>query len=98
MDKTVKSLLQQIDEAARVFKRRGQEIKRAFVCAGGPRKGKTVSKLTACFKRRKPLKTRLKLRRAARRTKAQRAVKTKLGLRKATHFKLVRLNKAIRKR
>lgn len=98
MNNSRKTLLQQIDEATRVFKRRGQEIKRAFVCAGGPRKGKVVSKLTACFKRRKPLKTRLKLRRAARRTKAQRIVKTKLGLRKAAHFKLLRLNKAIRKR
>jgi ribosomal protein L30/L7E len=98
MNKPVISLLQQIDEAVRAFRRRGHEIKRVFVCAGGPRKGKTVSKLTACFKRRKPLKTRLKLRRAARRTKAQRTVKTKLGLRKAAHFKLVRLNKAIRKR
>lgn len=85
-------------EIVRAFVRRGKTIKKLYRCTAGPRKGRAVSDPAKCFAPRKPAKLRSKLRASAIRTAALRKVKSKIGRRKAIHFKLVRLNKTLKPR
>ncbi len=82
----------------RIFVKRGNKIKKVFKCPAGFRKGKSVSSLSVCFAPREKASTRMKHAIAARKKAAARAQKTKVANRKAIHFRLKRLNQALRGR
>lgn len=86
------------EASSRVFVKRAGKLKKFFKCPSGFRKGKAVSTLSACFAPREKASTRQKHAAAARRKTAMRTQKSKVANRKAIHFKLKRLNKALRGR
>jgi hypothetical protein len=87
-----------LELANRIFVKRGNKIKKVFKCPAGFRKGKAVSSLATCFAPRQKASTRIKHSIAARKKSAARVNKTKISNRKAIHFRLKRLNKALRGR
>lgn len=82
----------------RVFVRRAGKIKKFFKCPVGFRKGKAVSSLSACFAPRQKASTRAKHSIAAKKKSASRAQKSKIANKKAIHFRLKRMNQALRGR
>ena len=81
-----------VQEAKRIFVRKGNKIKRAFRCTAGRRKGKAVQNLSTCFKKKNIALSR-KLKIAAKKVKFKRIRKAAIGRKKAIHFILTRLNK-----
>lgn len=79
------------DPSRRIFVRKANAIKRAIRCGSGKRKGKAVTNLRSCFKR-KNIKLSRKARQIAIKTKLRRKIKTKISLRRPIHARLVRLN------
>ena len=76
----------------RAYKRVGSRIKRGFRVTSGPRKGEIVTNRATAYKPLKPAKTRMKLSRAAVKTKFIRAMKSKVTRKKATSLRLRRMN------
>ena len=82
----------------RVYKRFGKTLKKVYRCPSGFRKGKVVSSLDTCFAPRKRASTRIKLAIAAKKRSAVRTQKTRIANKKSIHFRLKRLNNALRGR
>lgn len=87
-----------LKEIERVYTRRGNKIKRVFRCPSGFRKGRKVANISTCFAKRKSPMLRNKMRISNKRTKVKRLLKTRIANKKAIHFRLIRLNKALRSR
>lgn len=87
-----------LQELERRWKRKGNKLVKAFRCPFGFRKGRTVSNMKTCIAKKKPAKMRNKLRVSNIRNKAKRVQKTRIANKKAIHFRLIRLNKALRRR
>ncbi len=82
----------------RIYARRSGKLKKVYRCPSGFRKGRAVSDPGVCFAPRKRASTRMKLSISARKKSKIRAMKTRITNRKATHFRLKRLNNMLRGR
>lgn len=87
----------QLDEITMAYKRSGGKIVKAFRCTSGRRKGKLVSNITDCFKR-KNIKLSRKAKISARKTKAIRTRKSKITKKKAASKAVQRLNKRLKRK
>ena len=88
----------EIDESNRVYVRRGGKLKRVYRCPSGFRKGQAVANPATSFAPRKRASTRNKIAIASRRKSAIRVTKSRITNRKASHFRLKKLNNMLRGR